>query len=114
MQDFSERLLDAAQASILDRIQKGDWLEFDYQKRIRVDSDFLSAIYAGLDRDRIKRLVREHLEEKIAEKIIHAMATEIGTDVKSVVTNQPLRENLRFMIRDAIRDAAKPIVEPKS
>lgn len=105
MNDFGQRIIEAAESAMVKFFGTGDWFKVDYGTKFQIPPADLRAIYGSVDMDRVKARVRERIEERIADSIINNMATEIGTDVKQIMCNTELREDLRAQLRAAIRSA---------
>ncbi len=103
-QPFEQKMLQSMQASLSDFIRKGDWLKFNYDQKLPIDSAWLRTMHAKIDMDRVMELVKEEVEVKIANGILNSMAQEIANDIKSVMSNKELREDIRAMIRAKIRE----------
>jgi len=103
MEINTDRLVKAAEDALVRDISRGGWIALRYNEFSLAITD-LEDIFARVDIDKVKDLVRADLEEKIAQKIMHSMATEVGRDVKRVMMNIGTRETFRAFVRDHIED----------
>jgi len=100
---FEDRMVEAAQESIIKLLESGDWLKVSWDDKLKISATELRAIFNKVDMNRVHERVLAKVEERIANAIIENMATEIGTDVKKIFCNTELREDLRSIIREKIR-----------
>jgi hypothetical protein len=97
--NFDDRLMQAAQASILKMVSDGRWIEPDYANRFKVPAGFLAEIWALVDVNRVKLLMAQRIEAELADRVVNHMAAELATDVKQLLSDKERREALRAVAR---------------
>lgn len=108
---FEQKMLQAIEHTVIDKLRKGEWLNVDYHNRINMDAATLRKAYEQVDMIRVFSLVRSQIEQQIADKIIASMATELATDVKQIMCNKELREDLRATLRQRMRESIESVTE---
>jgi len=104
-QTFDERLIQAAQSSIIKLLASGDWLKIEYGSRLNISTEMLRQVYADLDMETVRARVKEKCEEKLADAIFNGLATEFANDAKKILSNQELREECRSYLRTKMRES---------
>lgn len=97
------------QRSVIDSIRKGEWLKFEYNDRLKIESSLLREVMQKIDMAVVIERVKDHVEQRIADKIMHSMEQEVANDVKSIMSNRELREDIRAVIREKIRSCEKAL-----
>ncbi len=107
--DFTEKLKQSIEDSVLALVRKGDWLVIPYEKRTTIDAADIRKIYASVSWPRVMELAKKQVEEHLADKIVASLATELATDVKSIMSNKELREDIRATLREMVRKGATEV-----
>jgi hypothetical protein len=108
---FTDRLADQIQRSVLKKIGSGEWLQIAYGDRVDIDVGLLKDVYASLDMERVKEILADKLHNHIADKILNSIATEIATDVKQILSQKELREDVRATLREKVREVVESLSE---
>lgn len=95
MSDFEEQVKNYAEKAILKLISSGNWIEPDYNNRVKVPKDIINQAWSFVDRDAIAKQMSKRIEEELANRIINHMAAEISTDVKKILSDKDRRDRLR-------------------
>lgn len=104
--DFTEKLVQSIEDSVLSLVRKGDWITIPYEARAKIDPARIREMYGNVDWKRVMELARKQVEENLADKIVASLATELATDVKSIMSNRELREDIRATLREMVRKGA--------
>lgn len=108
---FDEQVLQSVQEAVLKLLRSGSWLTVDYHNQIKLPPDLIRSVYASIDMDRVKVLVKEQCEERLADAVYNSLATEVATDAKKILSNTELREDCRAYLRTKMREAALAMSE---
>jgi hypothetical protein len=110
--DFGVKAMRAMEDSLVAMIRKGDWLQPDYNSRMKLDMSLVRWLYEQVDRERVKARVLDKIEDHIADKMLASIATELATDVKQVMSNRELREEFRALVREHVKGAIAAVAQP--
>jgi hypothetical protein len=98
--EFIERAVSAAQASVLKALSEG--AAIDYSQRLRVPPEFMAEVWALVDKDALKAALARRLETELADRLVNHIAAEMATDIKSILSVQERREALRAIARQHV------------
>lgn len=100
MTTIEQKLKDAAENSILKIIADGGWIQPDYANRISLPRDLMNEVWAMVDRDAVKRHLKNRIEQELADRIVNHIAAELATDIKQILSVTERREALRALARE--------------
>lgn len=109
VRDFGARAMQAMEDSLVAMIRKGDWIQPDYNSRMKLDMSLVRWLYDSVDKERVKARVLTVMEDHIADKMLASIATELATDVKQVMSNKELREEFRALVRERVKASVAAI-----
>ena len=100
MSDFSEKIQHQAEKSILSLITSGQWINLNYQDRVKLPVDFMEKVWQLVDQEKIMEQLACRLEEELANRIVNHMAAELATDIKQILSVSERREACRALARN--------------
>lgn len=98
--DFEQAVKAAAEKAVLKFVQEGQWLQPNYESRLKVPADWVAECWQLVDRDKLKQKIAERLESELADRMVNQMAAELATDVKQILSVKERREMLRNLARE--------------
>lgn len=99
MQNFQERVAEAAERAVLHAISSGNWIQPDYNSRAKVPPSFIAECWALVDVEKVKRAMAKRFEDELADRIVNHLAAEIATDIKQILSVSERREAIRSIAR---------------
>ncbi len=100
MTDFEQAVKAAAEKAVLKFEQEGQWLQPNYESRLKVPAEWVAECWQLVDRDKLKQKIAERLESELADRMVNQMAAELATDVKQILSVKERREMLRNLARE--------------
>lgn len=100
MTNFEQAVKDAAEKAVLKFVQDGQWLQPNYESRLKVPAEWVAECWQLVDRDKLKQKIAERLESELADRMVNQMAAELATDVKQILSVKERREMLRNLARE--------------
>ena len=99
----TERINQAVEDGLIEKIRKVDVFELPYNDRINVSAELKQA-YKNIDYKKVYEHITELLEQELAQKIVNKIVTEMGTDIKKLMENATIRDDLRCLLRKGVED----------
>ncbi len=62
MTDFEQAVKAAAEKAVLKFVQEGQWLQPNYESRLKVPAEWVAECWQLVDRDKLKQKIAERLE----------------------------------------------------
>ena len=115
MSDFEQAIKAAAENAVLRFVQDGQWLQPNYESRLKVPAEWVAECWQLVDRNKLKQKIAERLESELADRMVNHMAAELATDIKQILSVKERREALRALARehmDAVMKAGSPSNNP--
>ena len=100
MTDFEKAVKTAAEKAVLQFVQGGQWLQPNYESRLKIPAEWVADCWRLVDAEKLKQKIAERLESELAERMVNHMASELATDIKQILSVKERREMLRGLARD--------------
>ena len=86
MTDFEQAVKTAAEKAVLQFVQGGQWLQPNYESRLKIPVEWVADCWRLVDAEKLKRKIAERLESELAERMVNHMASELATDIKQILS----------------------------
>ena len=100
MTDCEQAVKTAAEKAVLQFVQGGQWLQPNYESRLKIPVEWVADCWRLVDAEKLKRKIAERLESELAERMVNHMASELATDIKQILSVKERREMLRNLARE--------------
>lgn len=110
MTDFELAVKCAAEKAVLQFVGSGGWLLPNYEARLKIPVEWISACWSLVDSDKVRAQVAKRIESELADRMVNQMAAELATDIKQILSVKERREALRALARnhmDAVMQIGK-------
>ena len=101
---FATDLVQRIQSSILNQINKAEFLNTSWQgPKFPISQEFLEECFQAIDHIKLKEQIVARLESEAVDKIVNKFISEYSNDIKSIMSNKDLREDLRASLKSKIK-----------
>ena len=100
MSTFEQSLKEAAESAVLRFFKNDQWLQPNYESRLKVPVEWVADVWKMVDAEKVKQQLAARLESELADRMVNHMAAELATDIKQILSVQERREALRALARE--------------
>lgn len=102
MTDFENQLKAAAEKAVLNIVSSGQWLQPNYESRVKVPAEWIASMWSMVNADIVRQKLALRIESELADRMVNHMAAELATDIKQILSVRERREALRALAREHI------------
>lgn len=86
---FEKELIAAAQQAVLKIVSEGNWVEPNYENRLRLPEGFVKEVWQRLDKNRIQELIAKEVENRLADRLATFMMQEFAGEIRTFIHDNP-------------------------
>ena len=109
MTDFENQLKAAAEKAVLHIVSSGQWLQPNYDSRIKVPAEWIAEMWGMVNADSVRQKLALRIESELADRMVNNMAAELATDIKQILSVKERREALRALAREHMDAVMKSV-----